>query len=57
MLANGTEILLKTENLPEAAEVLKFFTNLSDSKKKDFLIFIRGAQFAENMNAMSGAAR
>ena len=49
MANNNTETLLKTENQPEATEVMALLGELAPEEKKDFLVFMQGIRFAKGM--------
>lgn len=48
-MAEQMEILLKTENKPEAAAVLQFLDEMTPDEQKEFLIFMQGARFARGL--------
>lgn len=45
-----TEVLIQSRSRSEVEEILAFVLQLDSEGKKDFLSFIRGAQFAMGIN-------
>lgn len=48
-MAEQMEILLKTENKPEAVAVLQLLDEMTPDEQKEFLIFMQGARFAKGL--------
>lgn len=49
-MAMQTEILLKSESKPEAAEVMDFLAELSADEKREMLVFMQGVRFAKGLD-------
>ena len=48
-MAEQMEILLKTEDKPEAAAVLQLLEEMTPEEQKGFLIFMQGVSFAKGL--------
>lgn len=45
-----TEVLVKTEQKQEAAEILNLLDSMDEGQKREFMGFIRGAQLMQRLN-------
>lgn len=49
MVAENMEILLKTDNKPEAEAVLQLLDELTPAEQQEMLIFMQGVRFAKEL--------
>lgn len=48
-MAEQMEILLKTENKPEAEEILQLLDEMSPAEQRDMLMFMQGARYIKGL--------
>ncbi|MDE6314051.1 MAG: hypothetical protein K2M46_10640 [Lachnospiraceae bacterium] len=50
-MAEQMEILLKTEQKPEAVAVLQLLDEMTPTEQQEFLVFMQGVRFAKGMTS------
>lgn len=55
IVKNKTEIMIKESVKPEAEEVLRLLDELTQSEKKEFLVFMQGIRFAKRYQNVEGS--